>query len=401
MIDRWPIVSLGELAFPGRGSIAIGPFGSRMKAHNYTDAGVMVVRGQNITEDARIAGEFVYVSPEFAQRLGTARLRGGDLVFPHRGAIGRVGLVPNDGFIMSTSLMRIRLDLTRASPRFVAAYFTSDRGRSEILRYGSTVGTPGIGQPLSSLAQFQIPLPPLDEQRRIAGVLGAFADLIDTNHDLVARMEALLASVFEDEGFDSNSGDGLLGDVISVNPFYRKPTGVAPYVDMAALPTQGARVSVVASRKAAGGARFTLGDTLLARITPCLENGKTAFVDFLDSDDVGVGSTEFIVLSDTTRESQHWPYFLARSERFRSYAIRHMTGTSGRQRCPAEAVARYPLAAPDREDLRRFETLAAPLFAAMRQLDAESEELAHTRDELLPLLMSGRITVDEAWEAVS
>ena len=148
MTDRWPLVPLGELAAPGRGSIAIGPFGSRMKAHNYTAAGVMVVRGQNITEDARIAGEFVYVSPEFAQQLGTARLLSGDLVFPHRGAIGRVGLVPRDGFVMSTSLMRIRLDLTRATPRFVAAYFTSDRGRSEILRYGSTVGTPGIGQPL-------------------------------------------------------------------------------------------------------------------------------------------------------------------------------------------------------------------------------------------------------------
>lgn len=249
-------------------------------------------------------------------------------------------------------------------------------------------------------ARIPIRAPEFSVQRRIAGVLGAFDDLIDTNHGLVGRLEALLAAVFDEEGFDSDSGDGLLGDVISVNPFYRKPTGVAPYVDMAALPTQGARVSAVGSRKAAGGARFTSGDTLLARITPCLENGKTAFVDFLDTDEVGVGSTEFIVLRDQTGVSQHWPYFLARSERFRSYAIRHMTGTSGRQRCPAEAVARYPLAAPEREDLRRFERLAEPLFAAMRQLDAESAELTRTRDEFLPLLMSGRITVDEAWEAL-
>ena len=324
----------------------------------------------------------------------------GDTLFSYETRIGSVAHWP---FGFPAALGR-RMGLLRprrevVDPRFLTYSYMGPQFQ-EVLRANTVHGATVERLLIAQMPKWEMLLPSLAEQRRIAGVLGAFDDLIDTNHGLVGRLEALLAAVFDEEGFDSDSGDGLLGDVISVNPFYRKPTGVAPYVDMAALPTQGARVSAVGSRKAAGGARFTSGDTLLARITPCLENGKTAFVDFLDTDEVGVGSTEFIVLRDQTGVSQHWPYFLARSERFRSYAIRHMTGTSGRQRCPAEAVARYPLAAPEREDLRRFERLAEPLFAAMRQLDAESAELTRTRDEFLPLLMSGRITVDEAWEAL-
>lgn len=324
----------------------------------------------------------------------------GDLILAREAPVGQVAYVDGGHPVcLGQRTVLIQIDTTRAEPRFLHFRLLAPdiqtwmQDRSS----GSTVAHLNV----ADVRQIPLPqLPRLDEQRRIAGVLGAFDDLIDTNRDLVERMECLLASTFEVEGFDSNSGDGLLRDVISVNPFYPKPSGVAPYIDMAALPTQGARVSSVGARKAAGGARFSVGDTLLARITPCLENGKTAFVDSLDTDEVGVGSTEFIVLRDRTALSQHWPYFLARSERFRSYAIRHMTGTSGRQRCPAEAVARYPLAVPDRESLERFERLAEPLFIAMRQLDDESAELARTRDELLPLLMSGRVTVDEAWEAV-
>ena len=379
--------------FPFKSSSYCGP-----------DEGVRLVRGDNVMQRGIRWDGAKHWPSSLTGEFGKYRLMSGDVVLAMdrpwieaglKVAEIRAGDAPS---LLVQRVARLRTRDPGLRQDYLKWLLYTPAFTQHVLSVQTGTAVPHIsgGQILS----FKFELPDLDEQRRIAGVLGAFDDLIDTNHGLVGRLEALLAAVFDEEGFDSDSGDGLLGDVISVNPFYRKPTGVAPYVDMAALPTQGARVSAVGSRKAAGGARFTSGDTLLARITPCLENGKTAFVDFLDTDEVGVGSTEFIVLRDQTGVSQHWPYFLARSERFRSYAIRHMTGTSGRQRCPAEAVARYPLAAPEREDLRRFERLAEPLFAAMRQLDAESAELTRTRDEFLPLLMSGRITVDEAWEAL-
>ena len=65
---------------------------------------------------------------------------------------------------------------------------------------------------------------------------------------------------------------------------------------MANVPTQGFGVAEVAMRDFGSGTKFIAGDTLLARITPCLENGKSAFVDFLSDGQVGWGSTEFAVL---------------------------------------------------------------------------------------------------------
>lgn len=390
-----PLGDLLEVIIDHRGKTP-----KKLGGTDFTDAGVPVVSAIHIKNGRINWEERLRFAPQWMfEKWMPVRLKKGDVLLTSEAPLGEVAQVEtNEPLVLSQRLFALRGKPGLLDSTYLRYFLQSSEGQTRLLTRASGTTVFGIRQ--AELVKILVPVQPFDEQRRIAGVLGAFDDLIDTNHGLVGRLEALLAAVFDEEGFDSDSGDGLLGDVISVNPFYRKPTGVAPYVDMAAIPTQGARVSAVGSRKAAGGARFTSGDTLLARITPCLENGKTAFVDFLDTDEVGVGSTEFIVLRDQTGVSQHWPYFLARSERFRSYAIRHMTGTSGRQRCPAEAVARYPLAAPEREDLRRFERLAEPLFAAMRQLDAESAELTRTRDEFLPLLMSGRITVDEAWEAL-
>ena len=96
-----------------------------------------------------------------------------------------------------------------------------------------------------------------------------------------------------------------------------------------------------------GGSKFRNGDTLLARITPCLENGKTAFVDFLENNEIAFGSTEFIVLRQKENISdKHFLYYLARSENFRETAIKSMTGSSGRERVQIEVIRDYEFPLP-------------------------------------------------------
>ena len=82
-----------------------------------------------------------------------------------------------------------------------------------------------------------------------------------------------------------------------------------------------------------GGAKFRNGDTLMARITPCLENGKTAQVSILNEGEVGFGSTEFIVLRAKPDVSdKDFIYYLSMSPILRGVAIKSMVGSSGRQR---------------------------------------------------------------------
>ncbi len=148
MASEWPEAALGELCSRTPSAIAIGPFGSRMKADRYVERGVRVIRGTNISETRAWKGDWVYVSEETADSMPNCNVRTGDLVFPHRGSTGEVGIVPADEprYMLSTSLMKFTPDSKKADGMFLFYYFRSPLGRHEILSHSSQVGTPGIGQ---------------------------------------------------------------------------------------------------------------------------------------------------------------------------------------------------------------------------------------------------------------
>jgi type I restriction enzyme S subunit len=146
--------------------------------------------------------------------------------------------------------------------------------------------------------------------------------------------------------------------------------------------------------------RFTNGDTLVARITPCLENGKTAFVDFLEAEQVGWGSTEYIVLRPKPPMPDEFAYCLARGADFRDFAIQSMTGSSGRQRVPAESLSHFRMVAAPKRVAELFGRFARPLFARASAATNESRSLAALRDTLLPKLISGELRVNAAADCI-
>jgi type I restriction enzyme S subunit len=183
-----------------------------------------------------------------------------------------------------------------------------------------------------------------------------------------------------------------LPEIIEVNPTRTLRKGdVAPYLDMANMPTRGHTPDSVIERPFGSGMRFVNGDTLVARITPCLENGKTAYVDFLKAGQVGWGSTEYIVLRPKEPLPAEFAYCLARSESFRDFAIQSMTGSSGRQRVPAASLDHILLPASPEPIARTFGRAVAPLFARASKTATESRTLAALRDTLLPKLISGEL----------
>ena len=190
-----------------------------------------------------------------------------------------------------------------------------------------------------------------------------------------------------------------LHDAIEVNPRCILKGGTnAPYLDMKNLPTQGHSAEEVIDREFSSGTKFQNGDTPLARITPCLENGKTGYVDFLEDGQVGWGSTEYIILSPKPPLPPLPPqfgYLLARSDALRPHAIQNMTGTSVRQRVPSECFSTFWLAVPPPAIARRFDELTAPLMAKIKANSTESRTLATLRYTLLPKLLSGEVTAKQ------
>lgn len=146
-----------------------------------------------------------------------------------------------------------------------------------------------------------------------------------------------------------------VGCAFEINPPRPLKRGtITPFISMDLLPVNARAAERIDSREYTGsGMRFRNGDTLIARITPCLENGKTAFVSGLVNDEIAHGSTEYIVLAGKKEQTNSlFGYYLARTPDFRSYAINHMEGTSGRQRVPASAIEAYKLLLPPIEEQR-------------------------------------------------
>jgi type I restriction enzyme S subunit len=212
---------------------------------------------------------------------------------------------------------------------------------------------------------------------------------------------AATAALFPDEMEESELGEIPKGwnvqsmpECIDVNPSRTLKKGsLAQYLDMANVPTNSARVQNVVPREFTSGSKFKNGDTLLARITPCLENGKTAFVDFLKDDEVAWGSTEFIVLRPKAGIPAPFAYFLCRDPEFRAFAIAQMAGTSGRQRVPNDCFGGYKLVRPSDKVAIEFGRLVDTILNQIKALDEEARTLASLRDTLLPKLLSGELSV--------
>jgi type I restriction enzyme S subunit len=289
--------------------------------------------------------------------------------------------------------------------------------KPSFIAIASNKQTTGLGHVTTrDLQNIQVGIPPLPEQRAIAAILGALDDKIELNRQMNETLEAMARALFKSWFVDfetfRNQGmqDSPLGPIprgwqcvvvseaVDINPPRKLERRVnATYVEMSALPTASARILETIRRPFSGsGSRFTNGDILLARITPCLEHGKTAIVDFLQDGEIGWGSTEFIVLGPKSPLSMPFNYCLARHPDFRAHAIQAMTGTSGRQRVDPGCFDHYWLAVPPASVAEQFEHRVSPWFQKMKANDEQSVALGTIRDTLLPKLLSGEIRVKDA-----
>lgn len=164
---------------------------------------------------------------------------------------------------------------------------------------------------------------------------------------------------------------------------------------MSSLSNDSMLIIDIESRSGNSGSKFKNNDTLFARITPCLENGKTAYVQFLPTaEDVAFGSTEFIVMRSITL-CPEFVYLLARLPEFRGNAIKSMSGATGRQRVQPACFDKFLLVHPDKETIAAFEEQVSPIFRGVQLLARKNAILRTTRDLLLPKLISGELDVSE------
>ena len=433
--DRRNSCTIGELCDAGVVELQTGPFGTQLHAHDYVEDGVPVVPTEAIRNRQIDHSVLPKISPGKAKELARHRLERGDILFARRGvqATGHIGCVreAEEGFLCGTGAIRLRVRKGGSSVNSdFLSHVLANPASVEWFKFHAIGATmPNLNEGI--IRSFPLQLPPLPEQSAIAHILGTLDDKIELNRRMNETLEAMVralfkswfvdfdpvrgkaegrdtglpkpvADLFPDSFEDSELGEiprgwrlAPLPEVIDVNPTRALRKGTeAPYLDMANMPTQGHFPEDVVDRAFGSGMRFANGDTLVARITPCLENGKTAFVDFLEAGEVGWGSTEYIVLRPKPPLPDEFAYCLARSNEFRDFAIQKMTGSSGRQRVPAESFSHFRVAVAPKPVTECFGQLIKPLFSRSSAASKECRTLTALRDTLLPKLISGELRVN-------
>ena len=259
-------------------------------------------------------------------------------------------------------------------PEYMEMWFM----RSEFDREASFVAVGGVrgSMPWEEFAKLKLPVPTIEEQRKIVDRYNAITDRIALkraeNDNLEAQTQALFDELFLRDGMP----DCTLSEIANVNPTRTLSKGcIAKCYDMSCLPTRGCVPEGGEMKAYNGGVRFQNGDTLIARITPCLENGKAAYINILNDKEVAFGSTEYIVFSPVDTMPSSFYYFLIRSKKFRTFALQYMNGSSGRQRVSGDELAAFPLTKPSQEALSRFDMVAKPVLKQFKVASLEINRL--------------------------
>lgn len=229
---------------------------------------------------------------------------------------------------------------------------------------------------VANISELEIEVPPIEFQAEMARDNQIIRDRIELKRRINDNLEAQTQALFDELFLRDEMPDCTLSEIANVNPTRTLSKGcIAKCYDMSCLPTRGCVPEGGEMKAYNGGVRFQNGDTLIARITPCLENGKAAYINILNDKEVAFGSTEYIVFSPIDTMPSSFYYFLIRSKKFRAFALQYMNGSSGRQRVSGDELAAFPLTKPSQEALSRFDMVAAPVLERFKVASLEINRL--------------------------
>jgi len=437
MAGEWKTVRVQEIAK----RTATGPFGSAISSKHFTDSGVPVIRGSNLSQivSTRLDDNgLVFVSEEKAREFSRSEVRHGDLVFTCWGTIDQVGLIDSrakyERYIVSNKQMLLTPDDSKADSLYLYYYFASPDVRSQILNEGIGSSVPGFN--LGQLRSFEIPLPPLPEQKRIAEVLGALDDKIELNRRMNATLEATARALFQSwfvdfdpvrakldgcqpSGMDTATADlfpdsfeeSALGHIpkgwevktahevstvgIGKTPprkehhwFSENPADV-PWMSIRDLGEAGVFISHTSeflTTEAVEQFRVRRIPDNTVVLSFKLTMGRVAITDgeMLSNEAIA----HFRLNPETPFGSAYLYCYL------KGFGFDQLGSTSSiATAINSDMVRGIKILVPFREVADAFERMISPLFAQMKSIQKQSRTLAALRDTLLPKLLTGELSV--------
>jgi type I restriction enzyme S subunit len=432
--DASGMTTIGALLARDGGSVKTGPFGTTLKAKEYSSEGVPLISVGEVGCGAlRVHGSTPRAPREVVERLPEYVLQEGDIVFGRKGAVDRSAMVKRDqaGWFLGSDGIRLRLPRT-CDARFIAYQLQTHEARSWLLQHATGTTMASLNQ--GTIERLPIALPTLPEQRAIAHILGTLDEKIELNRRMNETLEAMaralfkswfvdfdpvrakaegrdaglpqhLADLFPDSLEDSELGEipiewrvGRFGDVVEQLRDQEIPLSTPealyhhfslPAFDEGQSP-KGEHGESIKSQKS----RVPAGVVLLSKLNPEIE--RVWLVD-VQPGERAVCSTEFLVLRPRSPFTRGFIYCLARSPLFRQQIEGLVTGTSkSHQRAQVDSILNLAVVVPPSSVVAAFHRTADRLLVRTLQCRREAITLASLRDALLPKLISGEVRVNSA-----
>lgn len=200
-MSDWPELSIDELKASSKNAIAMGPFGSRIKAENFVESGVPIIKGGNLNGDFILENDFDFLTEKKATELQASNAVRKDIVITHRGTIGQVGIIPDNSkyerYVVSQSQLKVTLDHNKVNPYFVYYFLRSPLGQHRLLVNASQVGVPAIAQASTSVKGIMVPCPNLEIQDKIVEMLLTLDHKIELNRQTNQTLEQIAQAIFK------------------------------------------------------------------------------------------------------------------------------------------------------------------------------------------------------------
>jgi type I restriction enzyme, S subunit len=403
----WTTATLGHIAEITGGSIRTGPFGSQLHEEDYSEFGTPVVMPKDIVSGRVEETTIARISQQHVARLTQHVLCDGDIVYGRRGDIGRRGLVTarEAGWLCGTGCLRISLGQTVLDPRYLFYFLGEPRVVEGIAQQAVGATMPNLNTGI--LKGITVRYPPLPIQRRIAGILSAYDDLIENNTRRIAILEDMARRLFEEwfVRFRFPGGNGQmpddwveaqLGDIVSINPESISPKRAPDrigYIDIASVsPGRVDQIQQMDFTEAPGRARRIVreGDVIWSNVRP----NRRSFALLLNVPEHTVASTGFTVLRAT---DVPWSYLLmlTSTSDFVTYLVNRAKG-SAYPAVGCSDFAEAEILMPNPSLLESYHSVVGPMLQNVSILEQQSASARAARDLLLPKLISGEIDVSSA-----
>lgn len=412
--NNWCWVRLGNIT-QIKGGKRI-PKGTSLLKEN---TGYKYIRVTDMKNGTVLNDDIHYISKDIYNKISNYTISKNDIYITCAGTIGRVGIIPVEFDGANLTENADKIIIKHINKNLLVKVLSSYIVQKQIQEVITTGCQPKLA--IKKIEQLKIPLPPLNEQQRIVNRIESLFVKLDRAKELIentlAQFEqnkmAILHKAFTGEltvkwrkenNIDLSSWEnGILMDFCKINPKKINTKEfdddmIVSFIPMPCVSDIWGKIIKKELRKLGevkkGYTNFCEGDVLFAKITPCMENGKSAIVDKLEND-IGFGSTEFYVLRcDENKLNNKYLHYFVRQKTFRDEAKGEMTGAVGQQRVPKTFLENYKMKVPTIEEQQEIVNILDNLLAKynkIKNLEQQLEKIELLKKAILAKAFRGEL----------